>query len=168
MKSSEKVEEKQKPLELRGHREEEELLSRPLLTSSHQYFNVLSQLLLPLSLPTTPLYSPFTHTCRSPRQIKAETRDACGCFTSKAHRHVKAPLHFLLFPFFQCHLTNDWTWQFFRRNSVTAGPWLPYYSTNKRGDEETIWVGKKKHGRSRVYSNNILTECVASLHLFSN
>ena len=56
MKSSEKVEEKQKPLELRGHREEEELLSRPLLTSSHQYFNVLSQLLLPLSLPTTPIH----------------------------------------------------------------------------------------------------------------
>ena len=47
--------------QLRGHREEEELLSRPLLTSSHQYFNVLSQLLLPLSLPTTPIQSLYTH-----------------------------------------------------------------------------------------------------------
>ena len=170
MKSSEKVEEKQKPLESSSEAIGKKKnywvgLYWPLLINismcSHNYF-------FPCLFPLL-LYSPFTHTCRSPRQIKAETRDACGCFTSKAHRHVKAPLHFLLFPFFQCHLTNDWTWQFFRRNSVTAaGPWLPYYCTNKRGDEETIWVGKKKHGRSRVYSNNILTECVASLHLFSN
>ena len=147
MKSSEKVEEKQKPLESSSEAIGKKKnywvgLYWPLLINismcSHNYF-------FPCLFPLL-LYSPFTHTCRSPRQIKAETRDACGCFTSKAHRHVKAPLHFLLFPFFQCHLTNDWTWQFFRRNSVTAGPWLPYYSTNKRGDEETIWVGKKKHG----------------------
>ena len=171
MKSSEKVEEKQKPLESSSEAIGKKKnywvgLYWPLLINismcSHNYF-------FPCLFPLL-LYSPFTHTCRSPRQIKAETRDACGCFTSKAHRHVKAPLHFLLF-----FLSSNATWQMIEHDNFSEGIVsqqqghdYPTTVQTKEATKRPFGLERRSMEASRVYSNNILTECVASLHLFSN